>query len=91
MKPCPVCGTAGTVTVQLVLVGKPPGTYSIAGVQPKAVAEEKVALTCSACELRILGRLEGAVFDADRQWFTAGHFITDEVVGDDRSPDRPAS
>jgi hypothetical protein len=90
VKPCPLCGTAGTVTVEPVLVGKPPGTYSIAGVQPKAVAEEKVALTCSACGLRILGHLEDAVFDADRHCFTGGHFIADEVVGDDGSPDPPA-
>ena len=68
MKPCPACGTVGTVTVQPVLVGKPLSTYSIAGVQPKAVAEEKVALVCSACDLRVLGRVEGAVFDAGRDF-----------------------
>jgi hypothetical protein len=60
VKPCPVCGTARTVTVQPILVGKPPGTYSIAGVQPKAVAEEKIALACSACGLRVPGRVAGA-------------------------------
>ena len=88
MKPCPGCTAAGTVTVQPVLVGKPLGTYSIAGVQPKAVAERKVALTCS-CGLLIMGRLEGVVFDADRQCFTAGHFIVEEAVGGDRSPEQP--
>jgi hypothetical protein len=86
VKPCPACGAAGTVTVQPILVGKPLGTYSIAGVQPKTVAEEKVALTCSACGLRIIGHLEGTAFDADRQCFTAGHFIADEAAGDDRPP-----
>ncbi len=89
MKPCPGCAAAGTVTVQPVLEGKPLGTYSISGAQPKAVAEGKVALTCSACGLRIMGRLEDVVFDADRQCFTAGHFIADEAVGDERFPQQP--
>jgi hypothetical protein len=89
VKPCPACGAPGTVTVQPVLVGKPLGTYSIAGAQTKAVAERKVALTCSACGLLIMGRLEGVVFDADRQCFTAGHFIADEAVGDEGPPEQP--
>ncbi len=89
MKPCPGYGTTGTVLVRPVLVGEPLGTYAIAGAQPKAFAEKRVALFCSACDLLILRHLEGAVFDADSQCFTAGHFVADGVARDDRSLEQP--
>jgi hypothetical protein len=52
MKPCPRCGAYGTISIEPVLHAKPQGTYSIAGVQNKLVAEQKYLLACSGCGLR---------------------------------------
>jgi hypothetical protein len=54
---------AGSVT-------KPQGTYAVAGVQPKVVAEQKYELACSICDLRVAGHLENTEFDEATQSFT---------------------
>ena len=78
MRPCPKCGASGTISIEPVLAAKPQGTYSIAGVQPKVVAEQKYELACSNCDLRVAGHLEDADFDAATQSFSGGHFVSDE-------------
>lgn len=78
MKPCPHCGTVGTVTVKPVLVARRVGTYSIAGAAPKAVAHTRWLLGCTNCDLHVVGRLEEATVD-DNDVFTGGHFIEDQT------------
>jgi hypothetical protein len=80
MKPCPRCGTPGAISVEPVLASKPAGTYSIAGVQTKIVAQQTYVLACSRCDLRVVGHLEDATFDEATRSFTGGHFVADEPV-----------
>lgn len=80
MKPCPQCGTSGTICIDPVLVSKPAGTFSIAGAQPKVVAHEKYELTCTHCGLRVLGHLENASADPAAGAFTAGYFVADDPI-----------
>jgi hypothetical protein len=47
--PCLVCGS-GPLEAEYRLVAKPPGTYSLAGVQPKVAATERLFVVCRACE-----------------------------------------
>lgn len=80
MRPCPKCSASGSISVEPVLAAKPQGTYAVAGVQPKIVAEQKVELACSVCDLRVAGHLENAEFGEATQSFTRGHFVADEPV-----------
>jgi hypothetical protein len=80
MKACPKCGAPGAISVEPILVSKPVGTYSIAGVQAKVVAEQKYMLAFPHCDPLVKGHLEDASFDeATRSW-TGGHFVADEPV-----------
>lgn len=53
---CPGCGTVGSVTVGEVLVARPLGTWSLAGMQPKVTTVSTPALVCGAgsCQFRKL-------------------------------------
>lgn len=69
MATCPSCGTSSrtdptAMTVTAVLVAKPPGTYSVAGVQTKVSAVERLKLACR-CGWSVLGRIDGDHFIAD--------------------------
>lgn len=80
MKQCPKCGSVGTISLEPALVAKPQGSYSIAGVQPKIVAQTRYVLACADCGLSVQGHLENAVFDERTQAFAGGHFVADEPV-----------
>lgn len=47
--PCPACG-GKTLELATRLVAKKPGTYSVAGVQPKVVATQVTVWRCTAQE-----------------------------------------
>jgi len=47
--PCPNCGTRNAVHVRQVMRVKPPGTYSLAGVQTKFPARPGWVYRCSEC------------------------------------------
>lgn len=47
--PCPSCRAEWVVDVRQVLRTKPPGTFSLAGVQAKAPARIVWVYKCSAC------------------------------------------
>ena len=79
MRPCPQCGAFASISVAPVLAAKPPGTYAIAGVQPKIVAEQKYELTCPNCDLRVVGHLGNAEFDEVTRSFTGSHLVADEL------------
>lgn len=53
--PCPVCGAAGTLQVDVRLVASPIGSFSLAGAMPKVSARNRPLLTCSACGLNVIG------------------------------------
>lgn len=76
-KPCPDCGVTGMLVLANVFVLKAPGTYSIAGVQDKGVATERVVLACEYCDFRKVGHLENAVLAKDGSQFLSGHFVED--------------
>ena len=64
--PCPWCAAApGALTVTISLHCDPPGTASVAGVQPKLTARHRPELSCNSCPNTQLGELEGdkIVFD----------------------------
>lgn len=46
---CRYCGATGRIRVEWRLEAKPLGTYSIAGLQPKAVARSHPYATCGGC------------------------------------------
>ena len=79
---CPSCSAAGTVSVRLVLVAKPLGTFSLAGAQTKMSAVTAAVAECSACGLTVSGRLENATLSDDGRTFTGGHFVSGEVPDD---------
>jgi hypothetical protein len=64
-----------------VLVAKPVGSWSLAGVQTKVVATEAAEVRCSQCDWSRPGRLEGVEVAPDGRTFTAGHFVA--------TPDQP--
>ena len=58
---CPSClAPPGCLTIDIEMVAKPLGTFSIAGAQMKVTAAMLPVLNCTACGLRIVGR-----YDAD--------------------------
>lgn len=73
MKPCHKC-KVGTILVDLVIQAKPYGSYQISKESGKFLAKERYKVTCSNCDLCVLGRLEGAAYDSNGV-FTAGHFV----------------
>lgn len=71
MATCPECGTSSRVdptaiTVQEVLVAKPLGTFSLAGVTDKRSAYTRLQMSCR-CGWKILGYIEGEYFVADKE------------------------
>lgn len=44
---CPHCHTTGSLRIEVRLVAKPLGSYSIAGAQPKVVATQIPHLVCT--------------------------------------------
>jgi len=78
---CPACSAAGTISVRLILVAKPLGTFSLAGAQAKVSAASAAVAECSACGLSVRGRLENATVSDDGRTFTGGHFVSGEVSG----------
>lgn len=75
MATCPNCDTrsredSSAFTVTDALYAKPPGTFSLAGVQLKASAVALLKLACR-CGWSVLGRIEGGQFLADP---TTQHF-----------------
>lgn len=78
-QPCPECGHR-TLGLRWALTARPPGTYSIAGVQTKIVATPRAAVTCATagCPFHVDGTIEGATVDASGLTFTGGHFVSDD-------------
>ena len=69
MATCPSCGTKSredptAMTVEEVLVAKPVGTFSLAGVGMKFSAAARLKLACR-CGWSVLGHIEGDHFVAD--------------------------
>lgn len=75
MKPCPECGTVGTVALRPAMVAKPLGSFSLAGVQMKVSAWRGWELACSACPFRVLGQVEGLEVDETTGAILAGTFV----------------
>jgi hypothetical protein len=77
-KACPDCGRHGGLTLANVLVAKS-GSFSLAGVQTKFNAINRVQLACSLCNTTRIGRLEGAELSGDdgdgATTFLSGHFV----------------
>lgn len=63
--PCPRCGAVESLALTKALIASRPGTYSLSGTTFKVSAVERPVLSCSACDLRVVGE-----FDAD------GHHVT---------------
>lgn len=80
MRPCPRCGSVGTVVLGQVMVAAPLGTFSLAGVQLKTSAWRGWELACSACPFRVLGHVEGLEADENGQ-ITAGTFVSGPPPG----------
>lgn len=56
---CPRCHAGpGTLQIRSTLQARPIGEFSLAGAQMKVSAVEVPVLTCSACDLHIVGRFE---------------------------------
>lgn len=53
---CPDCGATGSLKRGEVLACAPPGTYSIAGAQAKAIAYPRPRLTCDGCGWNVTGQ-----------------------------------
>lgn len=77
-QPCPECGSTGTLTLRTVLVAKPTGSHSLAGVQTKVAATDVAEVRCSACGTSRRGRLEGVKVAPGSLTITAGHFVAEE-------------
>lgn len=75
MATCPNCGASSrtdpTFSVEEVLISKPPGTFSIAGVQTKVVATQTLRLSHS-CGWSILGYIDDESFVGDPATSTTG-------------------
>ena len=54
--PCPTCNRVGTLYVEVKLVAKPIGSFSLAGAQTKVTAESKPFLLCSVCHFTKMGK-----------------------------------
>jgi hypothetical protein len=68
--PCPQCGELETMRLEIKLVATPIGAFSLAGVQMKVSARQRPVLTCTHCELFLIGEYEPdgrhVVFDSPR-------------------------
>jgi Zn finger protein HypA/HybF involved in hydrogenase expression len=97
---CPCCGVSSrddpeAAEVTRVLEAKPLGTYSIAGVQTKVVARQRLQLRCTRCGWRTLGHVDSADgkfattpadmrWPADRAVFACPQCGTGDVHADER-------
>lgn len=65
---CPKCSVYGSLVLDVQLIAKPVGSFSLAGVQTKFSAEEVPALKCELCGWTKTGRIEGgkAVFGKEK-------------------------
>jgi predicted RNA-binding Zn-ribbon protein involved in translation (DUF1610 family) len=61
MKNCPNCGQQ-TLTLDRILVSKPFGSFSLAGVGVKVVAYDMYRLECTTCQWAVNGRVSGGYF-----------------------------
>lgn len=77
-KACPRCLERDTLVFndELVLLSDP-GSHSLAGVQMKLAAKQRVILTCTngECATEWRGRLENVTLSEDATTFLSGHFI----------------
>lgn len=55
--PNPGCRAVGTLTLKVQLVADPIGKSALAGVQLKTTAAYRPVLTCSSCELLLIGEI----------------------------------
>ncbi len=78
MADCPQCRTQGTISVRLVLVAKPLGSFSLAGEQMKVSARRAAVAECSSCGLSVSGHLENPTIGPDGA--TGGHFVADAAA-----------
>jgi hypothetical protein len=77
-KPCPCCGTSGTITVTPRLRAFPIGTHCVGGSAIKVNAEVIAVLECTECGMTVSGHLENAVLRGNV--FVGGHFVADEKL-----------
>lgn len=73
---CPRCRSLGTLTLTMVLTALGVGEFSLAGVQLKFPARDRVRLKCVACGALWFGHLEGVEVN-ENGTITAGHFVED--------------
>ena len=52
---CPKCCTPDSLQLTDQLIAQPIGSFSLAGAQLKFSAQSRPVLTCTACELRLVG------------------------------------
>lgn len=59
--PCPLCGTVGSLRVEMLLVARELGTWSLAGQSMKTSATAWPSLTCATdgCEYVEYARIDG--------------------------------
>ncbi len=57
-RPCPRCAESGGLRIELRLVAKPIGSFSLSGAQMKFSVQERVALVCGRCGLDLLGEFD---------------------------------
>lgn len=69
---CPKCGTENTVEVRRGLQARPIGSFSLAGNQMKFSAREVAIATCTACDLHLVGHLEGTSDPEEGLYFVVG-------------------
>ena len=56
--PCPICAKRGTLRIEQRMEVRTPGTYSIAGVQPKVAARMHPWMVCDHCGAEARGEYE---------------------------------
>lgn len=56
---CLTCNRVGTLYIEVKLVAKPIGSFSLAGAQMKVTAESKPFLLCSVCDFERIGEFDG--------------------------------
>ncbi len=56
---CPKCTKVGGLHINIQLVSKPLGTFSLAGAQVKTSAYQAPVLECQHCDLHVAGRFDG--------------------------------